>query len=301
MKQQTSHPFSPIAKVAAMALLAVVLTAAAEAAPRPRACDLVIQELGEAKINGYDALSGGDYLEPIRLRLRNRGDETCGGVLRISRTASFDQLDGPQGNYMNYSIVDPTNIGSVLLDPVTQQGQALPISVAAGATVEIRPRLLVPGGQSGRQGRYYATLLAKVDQGANVPSVETEFNVSAQVQSRVQANFVGGRNAQLDLGELSPALSRSINMQVRATADIDIEISSEHQGNLKHEQGSALIPYSMTVANRAIDLSDTSSFNMPLANGIRGQNLPVTVTVGQFSNAPVGEYGDVVTFTISAR
>jgi hypothetical protein len=179
--------------------------------------------------------------------------------------------------------------------------QGIPVSVNAGATLEIQPRLLVPGSQPGRQGRYYATLLATVNLGPDTDSAETEFNVSAQVQARAQANFVGGRNAQLDLGELMPAVSQSINMQVRATADIDIEISSEHEGNLKQDSGSMLIPYSLTFANRMVNLSETSRFSLPLENGIRGQNLPVTVTVGQFSNAPVGDYGDVVTFTISAQ
>jgi hypothetical protein len=283
------------------AVLAVFGSGAATATPRPRACDLVIQELGEAKINGYDALSGGDYVEPIRLRLRNRGDTPCSGVLTISRTGSFDRLDGPQSNRIDYRIVDADNLGAVILDPVTGQSQGLPISVNAGATVELRPRLFVPGSQPGRQGRYYATLLASVNLGPGADRAETEFNVSAQVQARAQANFVGGRDAVLDMGELSPGKTRSINMQVRSTADIDIKISSENEGNLEHEGGSALIPYTMTFANRIIDLSDTSRINMPLNNGIRGQNLPVTITIGEFTNAPVGDYGDVITFTISAR
>lgn len=287
--------------VLALITVSMGLPSALAAKPKDNVCDLVIQELGEAKVNGYDALSGGDYLEPIRLRLRNRGDVPCNGVLRIMRVASFDKLDGPHNNRMDYRIVDPANISALLLDPLTQQGQMLPISVNANSTVEIRPRLLVPGGQPGRQGRYAATLLASVDLGRDIDPAETELTVSAQVQSRAQANFVGGRNALLDLGELAPAVTRTINMQVRATADIDIQISSEHHGQLQHASGAKQIPYSMTVNNRVINLDLDDSILMPLTNGIRGQNLPVTVTVGEFSNAPVGEYGDIVTFTISAR
>jgi hypothetical protein len=292
---------SPLHAMMAIAIAALLLPSVAVARPRDGDCDLVVQELGEAKINHYDALSGGDYLEPIRLRLRNRGDTVCNGVLRITRTASFSQLDGPQAHFLDYAIVDPVNLGQVILDPLTQQAQGLPVTVGPNTTLEISPRLLVRGGQPGRQGRYFATLLATVQLGNDQNSVDREFNVSAQVQPRVQANFVGGRNAKLDLGELAPGVTGTIAMQVRSSADIDVEISSENEGSLVLGRGRFAIPYSMTVDGRTVDLVNGTSFNMPLPNSIRGQALPVVVTVGQFTNAPVGEYGDVVTFRISGR
>ncbi len=287
---------------AMIALAATAMFASGPAyAAQPAGCDLIVQELGEAKINGYDALLGGDYLEPIRLRLRNRGNVVCNGILKIDRTGSFDRLSGPQSNYMDYVIVDPTNIGHVILDPISQQSQGIPVTINANSSIDVNPRLMVRGGQPGRQGRYYATLRARVDLGSGENRAESQFNVSAQVQSRVQANFVGGRNATLDLGELSPSVTRSIQMQVRSSADIDVTVTSENEGALLQNGGSGNIPYSMTVDGRSIDLDNGSSFNVQIQNSIRGQSLPVVVTVGQFSNAPVGAYGDVVTFRISAR
>ncbi|MEP7350739.1 MAG: hypothetical protein ABI668_12435 [Sphingorhabdus sp.] len=279
---------------------ALVATAPAYAAPAAD-CDLVLQELGGGRINGYDALAGGDYIDQIRLRLRNKGDGVCNGVLRITRTASFDRLDGPESSYLDYTIVDPTNIGQVILDPISQQTQGLPVSVGAKSSIDIFPRLLVPGGQSGRQGRYFATLQAQVDLGPNQDAVDREFTVSAQVLARVQANFAGGRNATLDLGELAPNVVGSISMQIRSSADIDVEVSSENEGNLVRSANAYRIPYSMTFDSRPVDLGNGSSFNVELQNSVRGQSLPVVVTVGAFSNAPVGAYGDVVTFRISAR
>ncbi len=282
-------------------MTAFITSSPLAARPKDTACDLDIQELGEAKINHYDALSGGDYLEPIRLRLRNKGDAICIGVLKITRTASYLQLDGPQNYTMDYSIIDQTNLGQILLDPISQQTQEVPISVGPNATLDINPRLFVRGGQPGRQGRYFATLRATIDLGGNQDSVETEFNVSAQVQARAQANFVGGRNATLDLGELAPNVSGTIAMQVRSSADIDVEISSENDGSLITRRGQFEIPYSMTVDGRTVDLVNGTRINMLIQNSIRGQALPIIVTVGEFANAPVGEYGDVVTFRISAR
>jgi hypothetical protein len=285
----------------AIALAALLTPSIAAARPGDNGCDLTIMELGEAKINNYDALSGGDYLEQIRLRLRNRGDVVCSGVLRITRTASFSQLDGPQSYFLDYAIVDASNLGQVILDPVTQQTQGIPVMVNPNSTLDVFPRLYVRGGQPGRQGRYYATLLATVAIGNNQNAVDREFNVSAQVQSRAQANFVGGRNATLDLGELTPNVTGTIAMQVRSSADIDVQISSENEGKLINPRGRFEIPYVMIVDGRSVDLVNGTSFNMQLQNSIRGQALPVLVTVGQFANAPVGEYGDVVTFRISAR
>lgn len=284
-----------------IAAAALVSAAPAYATKKDEGCDLKINQNGEPKINGYDALSGGDYVEDIRIKLRNEGDATCSGVLTITRTGSFSRLDGPQsGNFLDYLIVAEDNASHVLLDPVTQQTQGIPFSVTAGHTLELTPRLYVRGGQPGRQGRYFAELLAVANLG-NQDSVDQNFTVSAQVQSRAQANFVGGRNATLDLGELAPNVTGSISMQVRSTADIDVSVSSDNDGNLKRNSGSFEIPYTMTVDGRDIDLENGSEFNMPLQNGIRGQSLPVVVTVGQFNNAPIGDYGDVVTFRISAR
>lgn len=271
-------------------------------AKKPDGCDLKINQNGEPKINGYDALSGGDYVEDIRIKLKNEGDERCSGVLTIRRSALFDRLRGPQsGNFLDYLIVAQDNASQVLLDPLTQQTQGIPVSLTPSESIELRPRLFVRGGQAGRQGRYFADMLAIVSLGNGGDTVDRDFTVSAQVQARAQANFVGGRNATLDLGELAPNVTGSINMQVRSTADIDVSVSSENEGNLVRGHGEFEIPYTMTVDGRLIDLENGSRFNMPLQNSIRGQSLPVVVTVGEFSNAPVGNYGDVVTFRISAR
>lgn len=283
-------------------LITLILVSTVDAnATNDRGCELSLRELGEAKVNGYNALTGAAYLEQIRLSLRNRGDEPCVGVLQIERTASFDALKGPRNNELGYLIVAPENIRRILLDPISQRTQSLPVFVPAKSSVEIRPRLLVEGGQSARKGRYFATLQALVTLGRNGPVIDREFNVSAQVQSRVQANFVGGRNARLNLGELEPNKQKRIKLQIRATSDVDLNISSENNGNLVKGKGAGEVPYTMSLDGRDIDLENGSQFDVALQNGIRGESLPVVVTVGEFSNAPVGRYQDVVTVTISAR
>ena len=53
--------------------------------------------------------------------------------------------------------------------------------------------------------------------------------------------------------------------------------------------------------DQSVDLSRGSRVAVGLADSIRGQNLPLAITIDDYDRAPVGNYDDVVTFTISAR
>jgi hypothetical protein len=284
-----------------LAVTSIWASATLAAAPVRPDCDLRVQELGEAKVNGYDALAGGEYLERIRLRISNRGDGTCSGSIRISERTGTTGLNGPGTNKLSYVIVAPFNISQVVFDPVSRQDVALPFTVGPRTNVEINPSLRVPGGQAGRSGRYASVLTATVS--AAQETTDTDFTVSAQVHANAQANFVGlsSRDATLDFGELRSGQSKGVVLQVRATSDVDMEISSENRGNLKLAGGIAAIPYQMTLAGRSVDLSAVQTLDVALADSVRGSSLPVEVVIGQFSQKPLGNYSDVVTFRISAR
>jgi hypothetical protein len=279
-----------------------VITPAFAAPDRP-ACDVTIQELGEAKVNHYNALDGGDYLEPIRIRLRNKGDGTCVGAVKISRITGSPELIGPHGGKLTYTIVAENDLGRVVYDPATNIGSLIPVSIPGRATTEISPRLFVSGSQPGRAGRYAATLEASfVPAGNNLAADAAQFTVSAQVTPSVQANFVGSTNPQhahLDLGELAPNKQGSISLQIRTSSEYQISFQSENRGNLKGP-AETFIPYSMTYAGRLIDLSRTDEQQFNPADPVRPQTNFITVVVGQFQRARSGTYVDQVTITISA-
>jgi hypothetical protein len=79
-----------------------------------------------------------------------------------------------------------------------------------------------------------------------------------------------------------------------------VQVSSEARGGLVQTAG-ARIPNAITVDGMPVNLSAPSMLEIPLADSVRGQTMPVQVTVGDFENAPVGHYRDVVTFRISAK
>lgn len=288
---------------AAALCLATLESAAAAATPPPRPdCRVDIQELGATLVNHYNALAGGEYLEPIRLRLRNQGDEACAGHVRILNLIGGTQLVGLRGR-LDYQIVDETSLSTVIFDPVANQSADVPVIVPPRGTIELRPRLRVPGGQAARSGHYAALLTARFTPAGDGDVDNRVFGVAAQVEPSAQANFVGfasGGPASLDLGELAPGVTGTIGLQIRASTDVDLRISSDHLGHLEHA-GGARIPYAMTVGGAAVDLGGGEArLALELPDPVHGRTTPVVVTVGAFAALPAGRYSDVVTFRISA-
>lgn len=263
-------------------------------------CTLNIQQLGEAHIASYNALMGGEYIEPIRLRLNNPGATDCVGTLRFRNMLGAARLKRPGGGALAYTIVDEQSRSVVLFDPATSTINAIGVSVPAHRSVEIQPRLVVGGSQPGHSGNYSASLQVDFRPAGSLLDQAGTVSLSAQVVPSAQANFVGyGKNATLDLGELSPGKTGAIDLQIRASTDVDVEISSEQHGALVH--GTTHIPYLMSVGGAPVDLSAKRTMAVALPDPIKGRTTPVAVTVGDFADAPVGRYSDIITFRISAR
>jgi hypothetical protein len=280
---------------------AIAWPASAVANPPATACSVVVQQLGDAHIAPYNALSGADYSDPIRLRLSNRGDAPCSGTVTIRNSFGDPALVQAGGGKLTYAIVDEHDRSMVVFDPVTNDGQPIPVEVPAKDSIEIQPRFVVPNGQAGRAGRYGTILEARFRQDGTVDDELGDVSLDVNVQPSAQANFVGyGADATLDLGELTPGKSGSIGLQVRASADIDVQVTSEAHGKLVQTTGAG-IPYALTVNGAPVDLSTAKTINVPIADSVHGQTMPVEVLVGDFHNAPVGHYRDVITFQISAK
>lgn len=282
-------------------LASIGIAGAAEANPPVEGCNVTVQQLGETHVSPYNALLGGEYSEPIRLRLWNRGDQACTGTLAIRADFGTAALKRAGGGDLVYSIADERDRSATIFDPGTNTSQSVPVSIPAGQFVELQPRFVVPGGQEGRAGRYAVQLEAHFRQDGQVTDELGDVDLAVDVMPVAEANFVGyGREATLDLGELKPGVAGSIGLQIRASADVDVDVSSDSGGDLVHQGGGA-IPYTMTVDGQAVDLSSQDRRHLDLGNPVRGKTVPIDVLVGAFERAPVGQYSDVVTFRISAH
>jgi hypothetical protein len=281
--------------------LLLVFPRAALAKPPEQDGSITVQQLGEAHIGAYDALNGGQYSEPIRLRLWNRGSTDCAGTLTIRNSFGNPTLIRSGGGRMNYVIVDEHNRSSVVFDPLTNRAQAIAVMIPANKSIDIQPRFVVPGDQGDRAGRYTTTVEARFRQDGSVDDELSDVALEVNVEPTVQANFVGyGTDATLDLGELKPGATGSIGLQIRGSADVDVDISSQSHGKLV-QTGGAAIPYSLAVDGTQIDLTSTSSRQVNLADPARGRTVPINISVIDVDNAPVGYYRDVITFRISAK
>src|SRR3546814_18036366 len=119
--------------------------------------------------------------------------------MQILRLTGSPELTGPQGGKLTYTSMAQNYRGNVVYDPRTNNGNAIPVSIPARATIEVSPRLFLSGSQPGRAGRYAAPLEAGfVPAGDNAVADTARFNVSAQATPRVQANFVGSPHPRQD-------------------------------------------------------------------------------------------------------
>lgn len=176
----------------------------------------------------------------------------------------------------------------------------------AHSSIDINPHALVPASQPGRSGQYSASLhVSYFPAQAGDASDGTTAEIAASVKPGVQANFVGlssgqKRGARYGRAYLPGSHARS-GLQVRASADVDIHISSDHHGQLRHERSDARIPYRMMLDDQSVDLSRAAGWLSAWRTASAGKNLPLAITIDDYDRAPVGNYDDVVTFTISAR
>jgi hypothetical protein len=303
---------APIA--AALIALGAGSAASASGGDDPSGCDPRITVVGETRINDYDALTGGFYVEPIRLRLTNDGGSACVGHIRFTSADGRTRLLGPGGEEMTFLIVAQNDAGDVLFDPLSLQGDGLRITLPPRRDMMVQPRFYVAGSQRVPSGLYTADVEARFHrqpQGSPHGDAESDpvtIPLAVNVKPVVQANFTGvdsssagGTVGGVALGELTPGMRRNLGIQVRANTDVSVSVSSANQGALLRENGSEEIGYTLIVNGNPFTLSSTAETTLAAGLGVGGVTNPVAIQLENYTAAPAGRYGDTVTFRISAQ
>lgn len=294
---------------AALVFAALAVPASALASPtESNACKITVQVQQSATISPYDALLAADYIAPMQIVLTNDGNKDCDGTLSFSADGANRSLVGPSGGTLAYLIVAESSANTILYDPVSNTGSSIAVHVPTGGSTTVRPQLRVAGGQRAVSGTYQATLTVNFNKNNGIGDViTTSAPLAAEVVASVQANFVGagagdGSTATLTLGELSTNLTRSIGLQIRGNSDVDVTVSSENHGALARTGGGGSVRYHMGIGATTLDLTHDATLAMNLGDdSLHGIQQNVTVTIGDISQAPAGEYLDTVTFHISGR
>ena len=144
----------------------------------------------------------------------------------------------------------------------------------ADATRNMRPQLVVQE----------EVMLSLVNTGAN-------FNAQDVTQS-------------LDFGTLQSGASSSFDLMVQSNAALQIAMSSQNDGQLKHTSQNSIVPYVLSVNGETKSLSNSDTVPVVVASGsgstpAGGARHAVRVEVGSINNKMSGLYQDNITVTVT--
>lgn len=109
----------------------------------------------------------------------------------------------------------------------------------------------------------------------------------------------------LDFGILSSGLTKSCDIRVKTNSGFRLMASSENGGRLKHESENRHIDYSIKFNNTDYNLSSSREVANGGGNNVvspaTGILVPVTVQIGNVSNARAGNYSDTITLSLTAQ
>jgi hypothetical protein len=286
------------------------------------ACDLRVASPGQVRFvgedgRGYDSFAGSRGEVEFMVTIENRDtDHACNGLVSVQRDTAGKGLDGGTGADLAYRIARPANLGTIV-DAESDVGRppnALPISVAPGATITQRlafsvlPRQIVPSGS------YSETVLLRV---LDTSDLAVTFERSLQLTTAVQAQAsvllydgsiaspsgadAGTRNRQLDFHTLENGEEASLTVLVQSNDNYSVRFTSANRGVLAHvELGpSQSVGYSLFFGGQLIGLeSGEATVNARPATGIAGVAQPLRIRIGTIGAAHAGRYEDQLTISI---
>lgn len=304
-----------------LALAALAWTAPAWAHNDDHDCDARFAPPARVLATFTDPLTSNVAIEPFTLRLQGLSDPSCRFEI------SFEDAHGQDGlrrndsrRRLDYRIALDAAGAAIVYDsrrpnaPFTAHG-------VFSADGRLNLFLIVDGGSQPRAGEYSETLRAELRPlGSHRSTAETQLSLAAFVPAHVQAYLAGVPGAggvyTLDFAELSTGETGTAALRVRATADIDVTVTSENGGRLMHEAGASAIPYTVRIGSETLDLGASAAGAAPRRTEARfgqhhggghddddaaGLDAPLEIRIGDTTRAAAGQYHDRITITVSAR
>lgn len=252
------------------------------------------------------------------------GSETGNGIAYDVKSGAQILVGDVSGGSTTSVVASANEVLSGTLAPGASQGHQL--------TLSIPPRQLVPyveGGYSDTidvtvyDGTYGAATLSSDPQ--NKAAIKVFVDVKPDV--RISLTPVGGATPAglwaasahdisadytMDFGDMTKGnVQQQMQLNVVSNDGYQISFVSDNGGHLKNKatipslktDASTVIDYTMSVNGTPIPLAGQSAFTADAitqpAGTLTSSSLLITVVVGDTSHALAGDYGDVVTITIS--
>jgi hypothetical protein len=110
----------------------------------------------------------------------------------------------------------------------------------------------------------------------------------------------------MPFGNIEDNESRSVQVVAKSNVPYPVTASSEHNGHIKHELSTELIPYVMSFDGDPVDLSNSSSIPVELVSypdmtPSTGNAYPMTISFGSVEGYESGNYQDSISFEITAN
>lgn len=270
----------------------------------------------------YNCFSGAAYPNTVNFTIT----KTANGRQNYAVTAGPSKNTGTYtrqlksgANRLNYQMYTTSGMNYVLKAPtvatanevisgslVGQAGQVLPLSFV----------FYIPPGQVVPPGSYTDQLTISIYNAYNSvgsPYDTRTISVTAVVAAGAAVSIVptgssfNSSNPQLTLnfGALSLGQNQSCDVLIKQNNNCTVYYSSANNGVLKQVPTPTAdqIPYTCVVFGSALDLTHSGSLPLPsgVSPGPDGNRYPLTVTIGDPSNASAGTYQDQITITVQAQ
>ena len=300
-------PSYRIAQIALAALVSCCTAAGAAVA----ACNVSITNVSPIPNILYDPFEGLTKTSNYTVDLTNAGGDTCSVGLAIASSVQGVPRSFKNGsNQLRYTLEWPG--GAVFSNNITAPIGS--VSVAGGKSRTVTLRVRVAAGLIAPAATYTDVLTLRVYRVNPTPAVQmgTDRTASAAgvVEARAQVNIAGASGAfgapfaldRLDFGALTTGATKSAIVQVRATAPVSINVSSQGLGKMKHTllPGDPGVAYTLKIDGSNVQLGSVS-FSVTRSPPITldGINYPMSVQIGDVTGRPSGNYQDTLTVNVA--
>lgn len=255
---------------------------------------------------GYDVFGSDKSYEVVTVTVRHEGEACDYFVTGISQGGGNESyLNGPYGR-LQYDVLQQPSGPSVLSPDFTGNRFSRIYGRFPGGVgvqqfvlyVSIPPEQNVGGGVYSDQ-----VLVRAFTDGLSSPELmdEATFAVYAPVADTLQVESVdagpGADSLNVDLGNLSPGVERTLDFRLRSNAPVRVGASSRHHGFLAHQASAPGIPYRLVIGGSRIDLASDGPTQAVSGDLSAHTTVPLIIAVDPQDGAAAGTYSDVLTIT----
>ncbi|WP_292051152.1 MULTISPECIES: hypothetical protein [unclassified Brevundimonas] len=244
---------------------------------------------------------------PFELRVTNRGNIDCNGRIRIRTDDNTARLHNAEtGQYIAYDMEDartgfdvtPPEFAS---RPIAATLRVSPNGVAAnGYAVRVAPQGNPGAGQFIQQVTFdYISPNSKEVLASRTIPIIYEVRASARIGLKGEYSRIGGIRT-ISLGELEDrTYSPRTVVTVDSTRSYLLNVRSENQGRLVHQDPAWKIPYRLRMGSVDVDLSSPFQFQRNSRHAVNDE-YPLQFLVQDTSGKRAGRYSDILHFTVTA-